>query len=198
MKRFAKYLILFLVQLLLSLSVCAQETTEPVQDDGTNADGRVIIPATLVGRCGLKGSSEPEIPEECIDKLASDAKLGKTPDGENYETEARKILKEQITGYMEIAVKRLIEASEHEEKVDKITEKSGDSRDDVEQIIELSSDISSTTTDALDTISLRNTLLATESFYFRVIPNKASSMTMEEADKPALRETKSSIPEGGQ
>ena len=198
MKIYAKYLILFLVQLWLSLSVCAQETTESVEDDGTNADGRVIIPATVVERCGLKGTSDPKIHNECVDKLTSDAKLGKTPEGEDYESEARKILKEQITGYMEIAVKRLIEASEHEEKVDKITEKSGDSRDDVEQIIKLSSDISSTTIDTLDTISLINTLLATEYFYFGVIPNKASSMTMEEASKPALRATKSSIPEGGQ
>ena len=93
MKTFVRYLIFILLQFLLPFSVFAQEGQESVDDDGTNADGRVIISETLVERCDLKGSSEPKIPEDCIKKLTSDAKLGKTPDNEDYEVEARRILK---------------------------------------------------------------------------------------------------------
>jgi len=193
MKNFVKYLIVVLLQLLLPLLACAQEAGEDSEDDGTDADGKVILSETLVNRCGLKGSSDPEIPESCFNKLASDVKLGKTPDGENYETEARKILKEQTTGYMEIAINRLINASEHEDKIDKITEKAGDSRDDVEQIIKLSTDIGSTTADVVDTTSSINKLLNAELLYFDTIPTIASFMTEEEANNEDLRKTKTSL-----
>ena len=190
MKNFVEYSIFILLQLLLPLTSFAQDVGGSTEDDGTNADGKVIIAETLVERCALKGSSEPEIPHDCIKKLTSDAKLGKTPEGEDYEDEAKKIVKEQTTGYMELAIKRLVDSSENEAKNDKITESSGDSREDVEQIIKLGTGIGEITADIIDTMSLRNIVANTESMYFNVVPSLASTMTLEEANDPELRKTK--------
>ena len=199
MKNHGRCQSLILLQLMISLSAFTAAAEEIIADNGTNVDGKVILSETLVDRCDLEGSSNPVVSEDCIKKLTSDAKLGKAPNGDDYETQAKKILKEQTNGYMEIALNRLIESSKHKENSEKITGKdtgfSGDSRDDVEQIIKLNTDIVNITADINDSIALKNTVVNTESLYFGIIPILAKSMSMQEAENPDLRKTKPILPE---
>ena len=198
MKRFLRYL-LFLVLVMPMIAYAEEAAISDDDDDGTDENGRVIFSETLAVRCEL--SSKSPFGEDCIKRLASDSRLGQTPDGNmSYNEEVSKIIDESVGTYMQEAVNRLVEASAHEDKSDKLARKdtaslsaetSGDIRDDLEDINKLNKDNFDLLSSALDVAALRTKsenldvmLTATAPEYGR------TNLTDEEAKDPSLRRDK--------
>ena len=112
-------------------------------DNGTDANGDLIVSPTLALRCGLS-SQEPSITSDCVDRLAYDYKSGVVAGLEyaNFSEMKKVILSEYATPYIENALKQLVASSEYEDEINKkmcvdstsvsCSSASNDSRDEIE------------------------------------------------------------------
>ena len=87
-------------------------------DDGTDANGDLIVSPTLAMRCGLT-SKEPNVTSDCISRLAYDYKTGviKGMDFADFSDMRKTILSEYVASYMEGSLKQLVDASGYEDKI---------------------------------------------------------------------------------
>lgn len=116
-----------LTQILASLSVIAIMTTANAvaqellgPDNGVDENGTMVVAPTLALRCGLS-SAEPQITQDCLDRLAYDYKSGVIVSGQfaNYEEERKTVLSEYAGAYLEEALTQLVDVSGYEDRINK-------------------------------------------------------------------------------
>ena len=108
-------------------------------DDGTDHNGRFIVPETLTKRCGLSSQS-PVITGDCIKRLAYDRETN-TPIGfYDFDAEKRAIIGDYVTDYLEWGINGIINGGEYGDRIDELIGRDptasisldNDSREDME------------------------------------------------------------------
>lgn len=117
-----------LTQIFGALSVIAVMTTANAYaimdftgfDGGVDENGTTVVAPTIAMRCGLS-SQEPQITEDCLNRLAYDYKSGVILGGQfaNYEEQRKKILEEYASSYLEEALTQLVDTSGYEDRINK-------------------------------------------------------------------------------
>ncbi|MCQ2740583.1 MAG: hypothetical protein MJ210_00470 [Alphaproteobacteria bacterium] len=178
----------------LLFMIFALPTYCPADDNGTDEDGRVIWSETLTNRCNL--NSKKSNMDDCIKKLASDYHFNKTPEGNNYTSEVVQILHEQTSGYLTIALQRLVEnGNYHDDSYNEQGEGAAgldpakDTRDVLERIGKSTQRNSEVLHHALDSQELKSLSSKYETLYFQIVPQTAQIMG-QEAEDPDLRKDK--------
>lgn len=88
-------------------------------DNGTDANGQVIVSEVLAQRCGLS-SAEPAITDDCIKRLAYDYKTGTPPGYESYNAERKAILNDYAAAYLHKSVTQMIAGGDYGDHIDEL------------------------------------------------------------------------------
>lgn len=118
MSRSLQILKIFLIIALITSANVAVGTV--TTDNGTDQNGDLIVSPTLALRCSIS-SQEPNITEDCIERLAYDYKSGKLADEKfsNYKEMRKAIVSEYVAAYFENAIKQLVSASGYKDRIEK-------------------------------------------------------------------------------
>ena len=129
-------------------------------DNGTNANGKMIVSKTLSSRCALS-SNKPIVEMDCLKRLASDFIHNKSPlHNMTSKEEFNAILSDYMSAYLAFAAAQLNKSSTYKDDSDELAGKAvsssqnNDARADIEANNKLANDNSARLIDALDVRSM--------------------------------------------
>ncbi len=169
-------------------------------DNGTNKDGKVVVPETIAMRCGLS-SENSQITQDCLLRLAYDFKTNSTPFKKfvGYNEEFNKIKDEYLSGYLAVASEHLLKVSGYDKRSEELAGKLaastttptlGAGEENTEEILEkiratgeLSLDNFSMMLDALEARSMEMAVDSINIIFDVQVPRLASSEKVDSTNK---------------
>lgn len=145
MQNILKYLMIA-----LAAAIFVGESFAADMDNGTDANGRMVVSEVLARRCSLS-SKKPEMTEDCFKRMAYDYKSNEPIGYDSFSAERRAILNDYAAAYFLTSINEMIASGKYEDQIDELIGKDptasvsldNDAREDIEFNNKLASNNSS-------------------------------------------------------